>query len=301
MVQRQVIKNKYFYSLLHSPLFIANVLGIYPAYKSGINIIFDLGGVLLNIDSFALYRQMGFFKLLLYLITTGKNPRALLMSILNDIDLPDLPDRGISDECGKPMPKGMIHWFCGTSSCQQIKDSVLRLLDSNPTYCNSFFSKQLVWSMVRILFDSQKFSDCVKLNEDAISFVHECMKNKNRLYILSNWDSESFSLIKNKYEDFFNLFDGIIISGDFKNAKPDPAIFYYLLKKYDLDIFDTIFVDDQCENVNAAETIGIHSILCPKTGRWYQCQDFDNVRLKLNLWQIERMLEAEKEENPIVL
>jgi len=301
MVRRQVIKDKSFYSLLHNPLFLANFLGIYPAYKSSINIIFDLGGVLLNIDSFALYRQMGIFKLLLYIFMTGKNPRTLLVRVLNDIDLPDLPDKGISDEQGNSMSKGMIHWFCGTSSCQQIKDSVLRLLDSNPSYCSSYFSKKLVWSMVSILFDSQSFAKCIKLNEDAITFINECVKNKNRLYILSNWDSESFILLKNKYRDFFDLFDGIIVSGDVQMAKPDPLIFYHILKKYNLNILDTVFVDDQRENINASEAIGIHSILCPKTGRWYQCQDFDKVRLELNLWQIERILEAEKEETALSL
>ena len=83
----------------------------------------------------------------------------------------------------------------------------------------------------------------------------------HKIFLLSNQDSETFAIIKQKYASVFKHFDGIMISGDAKMTKPDPEIFKLLLTTYNLVPTDCFFIDDQEENLVTAEKLGIQSIL----------------------------------------
>jgi 2-haloacid dehalogenase len=77
-----------------------------------------------------------------------------------------------------------------------------------------------------------------------------------RLYALSNWSAETFPVARPRYP-FLDWFDGIVISGEEKVAKPDPAIFRHLLDRYELDPATTVFIDDSEANVRAASAQGM--------------------------------------------
>jgi 2-haloacid dehalogenase len=79
------------------------------------------------------------------------------------------------------------------------------------------------------------------------------------LHALSNWSSEKFALVRPKYE-FFDWFDGILISGDVKLIKPDPKIFALLLQRMDRVAEECIFIDDLEVNVEAARELGFETI-----------------------------------------
>lgn len=81
-----------------------------------------------------------------------------------------------------------------------------------------------------------------------------------RLYALSNWSAETFPIARPRYP-FLDWFDGIVISGEEKVAKPDPAIFRHLLDRYGLDPATTVFIDDSEANVRAAASEGIVALL----------------------------------------
>jgi len=59
---------------------------------------------------------------------------------------------------------------------------------------------------------------------------------------------------------FLDWFDGIVISGEEKVAKPEPAIFRHLLDRYGLEPATTVFIDDSEANVRAAAAEGIVSL-----------------------------------------
>ena len=80
------------------------------------------------------------------------------------------------------------------------------------------------------------------------------------VYGLTNWSAETFPIAYGKY-DFFRLFDGIVVSGEEKVAKPDPKIFEILLERYHLKAENCIFMDDSAANVAAAEALGFNAIL----------------------------------------
>jgi len=80
------------------------------------------------------------------------------------------------------------------------------------------------------------------------------------VYALSNWSAETFPMARPRYP-FLDWFDGIVISGEVRAAKPDRRIYDALLKRYDLRPDTVLFVDDVADNVAAAEALGIRSIL----------------------------------------
>lgn len=61
-----------------------------------------------------------------------------------------------------------------------------------------------------------------------------------------------------------DYFDGIIASFAEKVCKPDPGIFRILLERYSLDPSRTLFIDDSEVNVNAAEKLNIKGHFLPK-------------------------------------
>jgi 2-haloacid dehalogenase len=90
----------------------------------------------------------------------------------------------------------------------------------------------------------------------TVEILEELRRAGVRLYALSNWSAETFPVARPRYP-FLETFDGIVISGEEKLAKPDPRIFRQLLDRYDLDPAATVFIDDSEANVAAAAAQGI--------------------------------------------
>ena len=81
-----------------------------------------------------------------------------------------------------------------------------------------------------------------------------------RLYGLSNWSSETFPLVKDKYP-VFQMLDGIVLSGEERIGKPDLRIYQILLDRYALKPEESVFIDDRLSNIEAGQQLGIHGIL----------------------------------------
>lgn len=85
------------------------------------------------------------------------------------------------------------------------------------------------------------------------------------LYGLTNWSAETFPIAQRRY-GVFQLFDGIVVSGEEKMVKPDPAIYQLLLERYQLHAPETLFIDDNQNNIIAAQDMGFVTIhLQPNT------------------------------------
>jgi 2-haloacid dehalogenase len=90
----------------------------------------------------------------------------------------------------------------------------------------------------------------------TVEILQELRDAGARLYALSNWSAETFPVARPRFP-FLESFDGIVISGDVKLAKPDPRIFRHLLDRYGLDPAATVFIDDSEANVRAAAAQGL--------------------------------------------
>ncbi len=96
---------------------------------------------------------------------------------------------------------------------------------------------------------------------ESVDILMEIKRKGFPLYALSNWGSqEGFDLVRKEICPFFGLFDGVILSGVEKIAKPDPAIYKLLLDRFNLNPRETVFIDDRLDNVQAARNLGIEAI-----------------------------------------
>ncbi|MBK8209911.1 MAG: HAD family phosphatase [Rhodospirillales bacterium] len=90
----------------------------------------------------------------------------------------------------------------------------------------------------------------------TVALVRMLASRGVKLYCLTNFSAEKFPLVRRRF-DFFEVFDGIVVSGEVGLAKPDPAIFRHLLNRFALPADGCLFIDDMPANVAAASTVGI--------------------------------------------
>ncbi len=95
--------------------------------------------------------------------------------------------------------------------------------------------------------------------EENVALLPKLKSAGYKLYVLSNFSRGSFEYVRNKF-DFFNYFDGIIVSSHHLTIKPEEKIYRILLETYNLVPEECLFIDDKAENVLAASKFGIHTI-----------------------------------------
>lgn len=80
------------------------------------------------------------------------------------------------------------------------------------------------------------------------------------LYCLSNMAPSTFADLQERY-DYWQVFRGIVISGEVKMIKPEHVIFEHIRDLYGLTPSTTVFVDDLPANVAAAREVGFNAVL----------------------------------------
>ncbi len=80
------------------------------------------------------------------------------------------------------------------------------------------------------------------------------------VYAITNFSADKFDLTCKRF-DFLNGFDGIIVSGQERLVKPDPAIFHLLTDRYGLEANRCFFIDDNSDNVESAKSVGMSAHL----------------------------------------
>ena len=76
------------------------------------------------------------------------------------------------------------------------------------------------------------------------------------LYAITNFSGEFWPPFAAREAALFAPFGDIVVSGDEKLLKPDPAIYQLALQRFGLPPGEGLFVDDRLENVQAAEVNG---------------------------------------------
>jgi 2-haloacid dehalogenase len=128
----------------------------------------------------------------------------------------------------------------------------------------------LVFDLMGVIFDYETQSDGSRRYytlEDGVEILRACAKQTNSkgqplhsLFILSNCSLKAFQTIQSQHPEVLNLFQGRIISGEVDLQKPDPAIFKLLIIQHRLNYQRTIFIDDNFENIQAADQHGLISL-----------------------------------------
>ena len=77
------------------------------------------------------------------------------------------------------------------------------------------------------------------------------------LYAITNWPGDKFPRARARFE-FLARFRDIVVSGEERIRKPDPAIFHLATARFGIDPARTLFIDDHEPNVIAARALGFH-------------------------------------------
>lgn len=237
-----------------------------------VDIIIDLGGVLLKTDKSLMANKVGMMNLMGYTFTHFKSPRKDFYTFLDHVKpiIQESKARSFAyDERHRKLPCVMCEWLKGVPSRKILK----RVSKAHPSPLNL--------KLAQAVFDPEVMSKSKLIIQSGVNFVQECCRQGHNMYILANQDPESFEILKKNNPDFFNLFTGIVISGDCALVKPDPAIFKYLLKTYNLEVNNCFFIDDQQENIETAQKLGITSC---KVNSKRAGPNFKKVRSVLNKW-----------------
>jgi 2-haloacid dehalogenase len=81
------------------------------------------------------------------------------------------------------------------------------------------------------------------------------------LFAITNFSADFWPPFHEKERAFFARFRDIVVSGEEKLLKPDPAIYYRALDRFRLRPADALFVDDRRINVEGALAVGMKAHL----------------------------------------
>lgn len=187
------------------------------------NIIFDLGGVILNIDfnkTIEAFRKLGISEI--EEIYTGYRQS----NFFDSYDKGKISDREFIETLKK-------HLRCPVGDVQVLK----------------------AWNAMILDFPA-----------DRIELLKR-LKKKYRLFLLSNTNSLHFPFYNKQLLDVYGikdlsmLFEVTYYSFRFGMRKPDLEFFNLLMTENKLNPYETLFVDDVLLNLEAAEKLGIKTML----------------------------------------
>jgi 2-haloacid dehalogenase len=81
------------------------------------------------------------------------------------------------------------------------------------------------------------------------------------LFAITNFSADFWVPFRKREDSFFRRFRAIVVSGEEKLLKPDPAIYYLALHRFGLQAHEALFVDDREINVEGAEAVGMRAHL----------------------------------------
>lgn len=181
------------------------------------NIIFDLGGVLIDWNPDKVYNEV------------FKNDAKKMAHFYNTICTQDWNE---NQDAGYPMAKAT--------------EERIALFPEYENEIRMFYGR---WD--DMLGDQiQETVDVLKTLADHPNY---------KVVALTNWSHETFPRALAKFE-FLQWFEGIIVSGEEKTRKPFAEIYALTLSRFDLVANQSLFIDDNLRNVEAARELGIHSI-----------------------------------------
>ena len=98
-----------------------------------------------------------------------------------------------------------------------------------------------------------------EVDSDVAQIIRDVRAAGLRVYAISNWSAETFSIAQAIVPEL-SLFDDRVISGEEQLVKPDPEIFLLACRRFGVSPGEAFFVDDFPENVEAARTVGMTAL-----------------------------------------
>ena len=122
--------------------------------------------------------------------------------------------------------------------------------------------------------------DFPKSRLDFLKAIQQSSKYK--LILLSNTNALHINYIKDHvsfYEEFKNCFDAFYLSHEINLVKPNQDIFEFIINENELKAEECLFIDDNQDNINTANTLKIKT--------WHINPETEDV---INLYEIKKDL-----------
>lgn len=184
-------------------------------------IIFDLGGVLINLDyqlTIDAFRNL------------GADPEQLKYSQASQTNLFD------DFETGQISSQAFIN---------TIKNHVPAEVTPNQIVA--------AWNAMILDFPIEKLALLERLTAEKRIFL---LSNTNDIHI----QKVNRALAKVSEKTLDNYFEKVYLSQEIKMRKPHPEIFEFVCKDADLEPSKTLFIDDSEQHILGAKSIGLHTI-----------------------------------------
>ncbi|MBR1521235.1 MAG: HAD family phosphatase [Bacteroidaceae bacterium] len=202
------------------------------------NIIFDLGGVLLDID----------------LIHCMRSVQALGVN-LDSLSTPTLPTAAEAHQKAAVMGEGIVatgvtHLYqVGGISTRDFIGGIQQLCRPGTTYQQVLDA----WNTC-----------CIGIPQHRLDKVLQLRQRGYRIFMLSNTNDAHWQDIKERcfggQAEVDKYFDHVFLSQEMHLAKPNDDIYLEVLKYIDAKADECLFIDDSTPNVQAAAALGFHTI-----------------------------------------
>jgi 2-haloacid dehalogenase len=107
----------------------------------------------------------------------------------------------------------------------------------------------------------ERYEDSIKgVLQGSVEIMGQLKQAGYPLFGLTNWPAEKFQIVRPKYP-FLDWLEDIVVSGEVRLAKPDPAIYAVLLERIGRPPGECLFIDDSETNIAAARRLGFNTIL----------------------------------------
>lgn len=98
------------------------------------------------------------------------------------------------------------------------------------------------------------------LNTDTLDVLEAIDSSGTNMALLSNMPTEMANFFQHS-SIWAKYFSHLFFSGQLGLVKPDPEIYQHVLQTLDVPAASVIFIDDRQENLDAAEALGIQTVL----------------------------------------
>ena len=95
--------------------------------------------------------------------------------------------------------------------------------------------------------------------QDSVDLLAELQVKGVPTYAITNFSAEKFADAQRTWP-FLGSFIDVIVSGEHRVLKPDPAIYRLLLDGNGLAAEACVFIDDSQKNVVGAQAVGMHAL-----------------------------------------
>lgn len=113
----------------------------------------------------------------------------------------------------------------------------------------------------------KEYLESIEIDETFLDIAHR-LKSNYKLILLSNDISEWSKYLRRKF-GLCDLFDKIVISGDYRILKPDNRLFNVILNYLNIPASECCYIDDRIKNINLASQLGLKAILFNRSNLTY--------------------------------